>query len=250
MLECTPGSLPGIAKLFDFVSPFVVYFAVLSYFLFIAYAIYLDLFVYHNTSLSKPCLTAIGSVTLVYALNAFIIYKYLYGRKNPLVTRGPRAHDQRDRESRRLQQYRSRLVHLGLRHARRAGRSGTVRSNHFPGDYYSFLYLFSVTAPRRPEVDGPGSSRETVSRNLWFPCSVHGASAGNISLYPAQFSRYESRRTACPPTASCSQCRSQTLYGRFLTRYRAVNWGIAALGLLLVTGCSTTCAEWTGMMGL
>ena len=51
--------------LLDFVSPYVVSFAVLSYFLFIAYAIYLDLYIYHNTSLSKPCLMAIGSVTLV-----------------------------------------------------------------------------------------------------------------------------------------------------------------------------------------
>ena len=78
--------------LFDFVSPFVVYFAVLSYFLFVVYGIYLDLYVYHNTSLSKPCLVSIGAVTMVYALNAFVIYKYLYGRKNPLVTHEGRVH--------------------------------------------------------------------------------------------------------------------------------------------------------------
>jgi hypothetical protein len=78
--------------LFDFVSPSVVVFAGLSYVLFVVYGIWLDLHVYQNTSLSKPCLTAIGSVTLVYALNAFAIYKYLYGRKNPLVTHEGRVH--------------------------------------------------------------------------------------------------------------------------------------------------------------
>jgi hypothetical protein len=78
--------------LFDFVSPSVVYFAVLSYFLFIAYAIWLDLSIYDNTSLSKHCLKAIVSVTLVCALNVFVIYKYLYGRKNPLVNHEGRVH--------------------------------------------------------------------------------------------------------------------------------------------------------------
>ena len=78
--------------LFDFVSPFVVLLAVLSYVVFVVYAIYLDLQVYHNTSLSRFCYGAIGAVTLVQALNAFIIHKYLYGRKNPLLSREGRAH--------------------------------------------------------------------------------------------------------------------------------------------------------------
>jgi hypothetical protein len=78
--------------LFDFVPPSVVYLAVLSYFLFVAYGIWLDLYVYDNTSLSTHCLKAIATVTLVYALNAFVIYKYLYGRKNPLVSHEGRVH--------------------------------------------------------------------------------------------------------------------------------------------------------------
>ena len=78
--------------LFDFVSPFAVYFAVASYFLFVVYAIWLDLYVYDNATLSSHCYRAIISVTLVYALNAFVIYKYLYGRKNPLVTHEGRVH--------------------------------------------------------------------------------------------------------------------------------------------------------------
>jgi hypothetical protein len=78
--------------LFDFVSPSVVYFAVLSYFLFVGYVIWLDLYVHDNATLSTHCYRAIISVTLVYALNAFVIYKYLYGRKNPLVTHEGRVH--------------------------------------------------------------------------------------------------------------------------------------------------------------
>ena len=78
--------------LFDFVPPSVVYFAVLSFFLFVGYAIWLDLYIYDNTSLSRHCLKAIVSVTLVYALNAFVIYKYLYGRKNPLMNHEGRVH--------------------------------------------------------------------------------------------------------------------------------------------------------------
>ena len=72
--------------LFDFISPFAVYFAVASYFLFVVYSIWLDLYVYDNASLSRNCYRGIIAVTMVYALNAFVIYKYLYGRKNPLVT--------------------------------------------------------------------------------------------------------------------------------------------------------------------
>ena len=78
--------------LFDFVSPVAVLIAVLSYFMVVAVAIYLDLVVYKNSSLSRQCLIAIGAVTFCYALNAFVIYKYLYGRKNPFVTNEGRVH--------------------------------------------------------------------------------------------------------------------------------------------------------------
>lgn len=78
--------------LFDFVSPAVVYLAVLTYFLFVVFAIYLDLWVYQNATLSRNCYIGIGSVTMVYVLNAFVIYKSLYGKKSPLVTQEARAH--------------------------------------------------------------------------------------------------------------------------------------------------------------
>ena len=77
---------------FDFVSPVAVLVAVFGYFTFVAFAIYLDLVVHRNEVLSRACLGAIGAVTLVYAVNAFIVYKYLYGRRNPLVTHEARLH--------------------------------------------------------------------------------------------------------------------------------------------------------------
>lgn len=78
--------------LFDFVSPLAVSIAALTFVLFFPFAILVDLYVYDNASLSWPCRRAMGSVVFVYALNAFIIYKMLYGRKNPFVTHESRAH--------------------------------------------------------------------------------------------------------------------------------------------------------------
>lgn len=152
--------------LFDFVSPFVVFFAVASYFLFVVFAIYLDLRVYHNTSLSKPCLMAIGSVTLVYALNAFIIYKYLYGRKNPLVT-----HEGRVLEI-------GRVVRLGVYSSIAVtwwysvfgtlGQPGLQEWTPFAVSVFyvitTLLGLLGTTAPpRKPDVAGLGSSSEVAS---------------------------------------------------------------------------------------
>lgn len=76
----------------DFVSPSAVVVAVLSYVLFIPFAIFIDLYVYGNSSLSLYFYGAFGTVTFVYALNGFIVYKYLYGRKSPLVTHEGRVH--------------------------------------------------------------------------------------------------------------------------------------------------------------
>lgn len=74
--------------LFDFVSPFVVLLAVLGYFLFVA-------FVIHTRQRPVPGsagLVYIGGITLVYALEAFVVYAVLYGKKpNPLETTADRA---------------------------------------------------------------------------------------------------------------------------------------------------------------
>jgi hypothetical protein len=69
--------------LFDFISPFVVSLAVLSYLLFVAFVIYL----LRHPFTGFAGLVSIGVVTLVYALNAFVVYLMLYGKKgNPFET--------------------------------------------------------------------------------------------------------------------------------------------------------------------
>jgi uncharacterized membrane protein (DUF485 family) len=152
--------------LFDFVSPFLFYVAVLSYLLFVAFAIYLDLNVYHNTSLSKPCLIAIGTVTLAYAWNAFIIYKYLYGRKNPLVT-----HEGRVRQIGgvvRLSVYSSIALAWWYSVFGTLGQPGLQEWRPFALCVFfvitALLGLMGATAPpRKPEADGIGPSSEVPS---------------------------------------------------------------------------------------
>jgi magnesium-transporting ATPase (P-type) len=152
--------------LFDFVSPFLFYFAVLSYFLFVVFAIYLDLHVYHNTSLSKPCLMAIGCVTLVYAWNAVIIYKYLYGRKNPLVTHEGRVHQIGGVV--RLSVYSSIALAWWYSVFGTLGQPGLQEWRPFALCVFfvitTLLGLMGVTAPpRKPEADGIGPSSEVPS---------------------------------------------------------------------------------------
>lgn len=75
--------------LFDFISPFVVFLAVVSYFLFAAFVIYIQKHPFPGFA----GLINIGIVTLVYALNTFLVYMMLYGRqRNPLVTHVDRLH--------------------------------------------------------------------------------------------------------------------------------------------------------------
>lgn len=75
--------------LFDFVSPFAVSLAVLSYFLFAAFVIYIQ----QRPFPGFAGLINIGVVTLVYAVNAFVVYTMLYGRnRNPLETHAGRLH--------------------------------------------------------------------------------------------------------------------------------------------------------------
>jgi hypothetical protein len=66
--------------LFDFVSPFTVFLAGLSYFLFVAYVIYIA----QNPFPGFAGYINIVGVTLIYAMNAFAVYQQLYGKKaNP-----------------------------------------------------------------------------------------------------------------------------------------------------------------------
>jgi hypothetical protein len=75
--------------LFDFVSPFVVFLAVLVYFLFVAFMIYLQ----QRGFPANAVLSYIGAVTLVYLLDAFTLYVTLYKSRvfNPLETQESRG---------------------------------------------------------------------------------------------------------------------------------------------------------------
>jgi NhaP-type Na+/H+ or K+/H+ antiporter len=152
--------------LFDFVSPSVVYLAVASYFLFVAYGIWLDLYVYDNSSLSKHCLKAIVSVTLVYALNAFVIYKYLYGRKNPLVNHEGRVHTISVTVKSGV--YGSIAIAWFISIFGTLGQPGLQEWRPFALIIFfvatTLLTLMGLTAPpRKAEADGVGSSSEVPS---------------------------------------------------------------------------------------
>jgi hypothetical protein len=72
--------------LFDFISPFIVFLAVLGYFLFAGLVIYVQREPFQGFAL-------IGVLTLVYALQAFVVYTTLYGKRtNPLETHAHRVH--------------------------------------------------------------------------------------------------------------------------------------------------------------
>jgi hypothetical protein len=74
--------------LFDFVSPSLVFLAGLSYFLFVAFVIYIQ---QHPFPGFAGSLANIGIVTLLYALTGFCVYVTLYGRKrNPLENHADR----------------------------------------------------------------------------------------------------------------------------------------------------------------
>jgi hypothetical protein len=76
-------------RLFDSISPFVIFVAGLGYLLFAALVIYLR----QRSSIGLAALITLGCVTLVYALNAFVVYAMLYGKKpNPYETHAGRVH--------------------------------------------------------------------------------------------------------------------------------------------------------------
>ncbi len=72
--------------LFDFVSPSVVFIAALAYVLFVAFALYVR-------REPTPALFLVGVLTLVYAMQAFDVYRALYGKKrSPIDTHAVRTH--------------------------------------------------------------------------------------------------------------------------------------------------------------
>jgi hypothetical protein len=68
--------------LFDFVSPFAVVLAVLSYFLFAAFVLYLR---QHPFAGFAGLVNLVGA-TLVYLSQGIVVYAMLYGKRNPLET--------------------------------------------------------------------------------------------------------------------------------------------------------------------
>jgi len=75
--------------LFDFVSPFTVFAAILIYFLYAAFLIYL---VQHPFPGFAGFLTNIAVVTLAYMVVGVCVYITLYGKKSPLETHASRRH--------------------------------------------------------------------------------------------------------------------------------------------------------------
>ena len=74
---------------FDFVSPFAVFLAGLSYLLFAAFVIYLR----QQPFPGFVGLVNLAGITLVYAVNAVVVYTMLYGRNwNPFETHAGRLH--------------------------------------------------------------------------------------------------------------------------------------------------------------
>lgn len=72
--------------LFDFISPAIVFLAVSSYLLFTVFVIYIQ-------PEPFPGFALIGVLTLCYALQTFVVYRALYGKKtNPLETHERRVH--------------------------------------------------------------------------------------------------------------------------------------------------------------
>jgi hypothetical protein len=110
--------------LFDFISPRVVFLAVLSYLLFVAFVIYLQ----QDPVAGFIGRINLGAVTLVYALNAFVLYRVLYGKN---ARRSP-ARDRSDSEEQYLFVHRRRVPGAQLL-AQDAGPAalGTVRAQHF-----------------------------------------------------------------------------------------------------------------------
>lgn len=74
--------------LFDFVSPLTVSVAIVAYLLFVAYVIYIA----QNPFPGFSGYITVAGITLVYLMNAFVVYWQLYGRKpNPFESHANRA---------------------------------------------------------------------------------------------------------------------------------------------------------------
>jgi magnesium-transporting ATPase (P-type) len=144
--------------LFDFVSPFTVFLAVLTYFLYVAYVLYIA---QHPFPGFAGPLINIVAITLIYAVNSFVVYKTLYGRKSPLQTHAARMYT--------IGLVVKACVYISILIAVSLSLSFTIKlldlqswepfagSVHFV--FFAFLLSMMFTVPpRRPEADGLGAS--------------------------------------------------------------------------------------------
>ena len=98
-------------------------------------------------------------------MNAFIIYKYLYGRKNPLVTHDGRVHT--IGVTVKAGVYGSIAVAWFISVFGTLGQPGLQEWRPFALTVFlvisTLLCFIGLTAPRKPEVNGLGSSSEVPS---------------------------------------------------------------------------------------
>jgi hypothetical protein len=143
--------------LFDFVSPFTVFLAVLSYFQFVAYVIYIAQHPFPG--FAGPLINIIG-ITLAYALQAFAVYKMLYGRKGPHETHAARM--QAIGLGVRACIYICILLGVSLSLDFTMKLLDLPRWEPFAGSVHYVLFAFLLSMmftapPRRPDVDGSGA---------------------------------------------------------------------------------------------
>jgi hypothetical protein len=144
--------------LFDFVSPLAVVLAVLSYLSFAAFMFY----VARNPfpGFGGPLLN-IGILTLGIVLLGFVVYRVVYGRRKDLL----QTHTDRMRSMRMVvQAYVGVCIFMPLIGVLTVARQFLELQAWGPfSGSLAFLILGllsfrSITAPRQPEADGPGSS--------------------------------------------------------------------------------------------
>jgi len=164
MLEGKRKAVLQRRGLFDYTSPFAVFVAVAIYFLFVAYMLYIA----QNPKVGiNDSLIGIGAVTLVYALSVFQVYKMLYGKKlNPLETHAGHVHMIGLAVKSAVYGCIVCVVFLSLIFTLEAWDLHSWK----PFAVSAFLVtsgLICLTAfampPRKPEVDGSGSSSEVPS---------------------------------------------------------------------------------------
>jgi len=153
--------------LFDFVSPFTVLLAVVSYFLFVAVVMYAE---QHPFPGFGGVLPNIGIMTLGYAGIAFGVYWSLYGRKSgPLETHADRLHS--IGLGVRVGIYTCILVGVSMSLLLARQVLGLDRWEPFSTSAYCVALALISSAvltvpPHRPEAGGSGSDRRLLEREI------------------------------------------------------------------------------------